>query len=144
MSLADIIQRVNTTVLERAELWRPEKFVQLFVDDEPYLRFGERGIPTHRSSLFEFIEACMEAGESIIPEKNYKEQSENSRKLGEVPFFPAEMGRYKVVGMGTAYVDKKDHAIRAEGQSQEYGLHPSKEHFDKIAPFLSSWSIEIK
>ena len=54
MSLADIIQRVNTTVLERAELWRPEKFVQLFVDDEPYLRFGERGIPTHRSSLFEF------------------------------------------------------------------------------------------
>lgn len=145
MTLSDKIARVNIAALLVDEggmfskgPWTPEKFVQLFVDEEPYLRFGEKGIPTHSRILCEFVDICREAGDPVISEEDFKKYiSKGEVALSDCtppPLLPDKLGKYHAIGMGTAYVDKENHTIRFEGYSQDYGLKANREHLNQISP----------
>lgn len=131
MSLQDKIPRTNIESI--AEEYDFAKFVQFYLEDEPYLRLG---YPNHEDIILRMILECQEVGEPLVSQS----------KLSEMAYtgVPAAAGKYRAIGMGMAQIDITNKAIQLGEYSMSYKIWPDKKHLEQITPFLKDWKIEIK
>ena len=113
------------------------KFVQLYVDEEPYLRYG--GFSNkHEDLIRQFILECREKGQPIT-DLALEKVTRSSELL--------KSGRYEAVGFG--YIERGSELIRGSnaliisGESLGFEIGPNKEHFEKLAKYIPNWKIEL-
>ena len=131
MTLNDKIPRANTDFLENNMFG---KFVQLYVDGEPYLRFSHTHA-RHSSILSEFIRECLVAGDPIL----------DKGKVDPLTLPQTQLGRYHAVGMGNIYSLGEQLIVMycaSNEHDPDYQLGPNKEHLEAMAEHMPEWKLE--
>jgi hypothetical protein len=96
------------------------RFVQVFVEKEPFIRFSLKDEDTHEDILIELLNEYIQSG------KNKK----------TINYESAGKGFYKTL---------KDKTIQLYGDVYMPPVHPNKGHLDKLTPYLpKEIKIEIK
>ena len=108
---------------------REHKVVQIYVSENPYLRFLEKSkVENHKSILIDSLDR-------FGIEYDFLTALEHG---------PALSGdRYKVAGMGWADVDLANKTAKFFGLSAGYGIGISADHIEAIRPLLLDWRLII-
>lgn len=141
--LKKTIPRVDTKYLKRmleharsmptspGAVYPIKKVVQLYVDNEAFLRFGS-SYSEHSQTLADFIQECASAGDPIVSEGEFDRAKP-----------PVKAGRYEAVGMGEARIDCTKKTIRFLGSSIGYDLATNRKHLDQVLQFLpKKWKVK--
>lgn len=139
MSIDDRIPRINTQV-DGVNIFEIQiadyKFVQLYIEDKPYLRLGsERNL--HFEILTNFFRECSNLGHQIYnAEEIAKMCMDYEARPKKLP--PLKTDKYHVVGMGivSLLVFNSGKTMSFGGLSMDFGISPDKLHIEKIIPYL--------
>ena len=104
------------------------RVVQLDLDSRSYLRFVNITFESHSEVLRKFLSMAGIEYESVM----------SKRSSWDVP--SPEGPRYKVHGMGIAYVDVDQRKAKFYGDSYDYGLTPDWERLQRIAEQEPEWT----
>ncbi len=107
------------------------KFVQLYVDEKPFLRLG------NTNTLHgELLAQCLDSLE--VPYK----LTRSPLTRAEVPEIKGE--RYEAVGMGIAIVMSGSKKTDFHGSSADYQITPNRDHLKLIQELYPEWTLSIK
>lgn len=110
------------------------RFIQVYVDDEPYLRTSES--LGRMEILFEFLLEWEYAGRPLVPDSVV-------RRYNYTGILPLRYGQYEVCGMGwlTAYPMEKIAEFR---ECNNNSNTIDEKHLVSISDYLDGWKFEIR
>jgi len=106
----------------------PFKVVQMYIEGEPYLRFGTFPEEYHKSII-------KKTGSSLNRECPTVEKG-----YSRLPSLEADW--YKVVGMGKAIVSVAEKKAEFYERSRDYNIVIDQKHLDDMKPFFPDWEIK--
>jgi len=111
---------------------KDQQVIQLYVDGEPFLRFG-KGF--HADILTIFLEECDGLGEPLVPQETFDGYKREP---------PLKGGRYEVIGMGQALIFPGNKTIYLGGHSHNYHIDVSRKHSRDMQSHLPDWTLIFK
>ncbi len=107
------------------------KVVQLIIDGNPHLRFGE-GYETHSVIIMSLADKLR---------RDYP-KTDFSDSTGTYQIPAPEAGWYKLVGAGKASIDVDGKKASLSGNSYNYGIGINPEHLDSVRHLIQDWKLE--
>lgn len=111
------------------------KFVQLYIEDVPFIRMGHYDQSKHFFILMSFFRECNENGLKVYTEEEMqvflRGYSSFPKKLP-----PLETDKYKVVGMGYIGIFNRWKSIDLEGDSMDFNMGLNQAHLEAIKPYF--------
>ena len=113
------------------------KYVQLYIENVPFIRMGHYDCSKHFLILMSFFKECNENGLQICTEEEMQGFVRGYSMFPKI-LPPLETDKYRVRGMGYLRISNSQKGICLNGESTDFGIGLDQKHLEDIKPYFQN------